>query len=786
MVVRFLMILVCLLPSPWLASATVRNVGSGQQYATIQAGVDAAVAGDEVRIHSGTYNECVETSSNGTQQNPIVITAAAGHNPVWTATCEAGNVRGALHIQNNSYWTINGTLNGGTLTFDGSPGNNPLWAIMAWAHNQDIHGIQIRNVTCRDWATNQTYDDGAGMGCFFFRNNCPGSSNFETRDSLAIGNTITNTGMGIRATGTPNFKAELNTIHDMICVNHGHGERSAWAIKYGRGACPNNESGDQQFRYNNIYNLEVCSADGGINTSCIYCDVGKPGNNIIEYNYCHDNNEGDNSPRFKGLFVEANCGDTTVRYNLVANVAGIGLQSRDPAGSPGHTPETRWYRNTVYDAGDKSLYMRDGNDGSNNCSGGICVIWRGNLFMQTRAAAEYVWVFRPTASSQPLGATLTEWDAEENWYYNSANNPTPFKFEYNASGTPNQDFTFAQWQANCGGCDDTTTHGTNPQFVAETGTVAGDFMNLDTGSPAIDGCGTNSAMGPFLGSAHDCGAFEAHLFGSAATTNSATTLVVTFQSIHGALTACTANRFEVDASITGNNLVPTAVSVSGNQATLTVPTLRNTDVITISAERNACRTVFIPGTPMAVGSAAFTNRTVTNNIGGGTTTAAAASSTTTTTTAAAAATTTGGEIGAWVSGTTHTKPTGSDRLLLIGFCWSQQATSPPLSITSPTYGGQSCTIIDSQLSEEGNAQTLAALARCSETAIAAASTNTIGYTTSETPSSTRPVIVASHFYTDINQSTPVTDSDKAQVENSTTLSTPALTTTNPGVAATIA
>jgi hypothetical protein len=62
------------------AQASLLNVGSGQTYATIQAAFDAAVTGDEVVIHAGTYNGQVGVSGAG--KSNLYIHNAAGEKVV--------------------------------------------------------------------------------------------------------------------------------------------------------------------------------------------------------------------------------------------------------------------------------------------------------------------------------------------------------------------------------------------------------------------------------------------------------------------------------------------------------------------------------------------------------------------------------------------------------------------------------------------------------------------------------------------------------------------------------
>lgn len=59
-----------------LAASADLDVGSGQTYATIQAAVDAATAGDVVRVHAGTYPEDLDLTTSGSSGSPITIRGA--------------------------------------------------------------------------------------------------------------------------------------------------------------------------------------------------------------------------------------------------------------------------------------------------------------------------------------------------------------------------------------------------------------------------------------------------------------------------------------------------------------------------------------------------------------------------------------------------------------------------------------------------------------------------------------------------------------------------------------
>lgn len=89
------------------AGAAVLEVPAG--YPTIQAAVDAAVAGDTIEVSTGVYNEYVSFPSSGTAGNPITLAAKAGHTPVIDGTGLATtDLDGLVFIEDRSYITVRG------------------------------------------------------------------------------------------------------------------------------------------------------------------------------------------------------------------------------------------------------------------------------------------------------------------------------------------------------------------------------------------------------------------------------------------------------------------------------------------------------------------------------------------------------------------------------------------------------------------------------------------------------------------------------------------------------
>jgi parallel beta-helix repeat protein len=128
-------------------SATVLCVddtaGPTQQYATIQAAVNVAIAGDTVLVYDGTYTGFV-VSASGTSSNPIVIKAQGS-----SAVINQPNSRGeGITISNASYVTVEGF----TIT------NIPGYGLASHDATPDspMHGLVIRGNTVQNSGTGST------------------------------------------------------------------------------------------------------------------------------------------------------------------------------------------------------------------------------------------------------------------------------------------------------------------------------------------------------------------------------------------------------------------------------------------------------------------------------------------------------------------------------------------------------------------------------------------------------------------------------------------------------
>lgn len=135
--------------------------------------------------------------------------------------------------------------------------------------------------------------------------------------------------------------------------------------------------------------------------------------------------------------------------------------------------------------------------------------------------------------------------------------------------------------------------------------------------------------------------------------------------------------------------------------------------------------------------------------------------------------------GIWVAGTQHVAPSGANRLGLLFVAQENTPATPPLNISGCTYGGQAGTEVVSVDVPDGQATgtNVIDLWRWNEAAIAAATSATFACTTTDGPQGDKPLQYVSGFFTGVNQTTPVVDSDSAIATAATTLSTSAPLTT---------
>jgi hypothetical protein len=264
-----------LLASGGSAWGAVRTVGSGQSYATIQAAVDAAVAGDVVSVRTAqTYNEQVTLKTSGTSAARISlrndsggeVTVSSGASPV-------------LRLGGTSYWTIQG------LTLRGSGGT------VVGNSSSSCHHITLENCGLyREGGSGTILDIVSGdytvvQDCYLMAQGGSGSGIRMARcsDSVIRGSEITGAsavepstlGDGLMVTGQ-RIVIENNYLHNSLAPHNDGIVVQGWNSSY-----PN--TGDVTVR-NNIVK-DFGGGAGSIYFDAVWGDF--TGTNLVYNNLIH-------------------------------------------------------------------------------------------------------------------------------------------------------------------------------------------------------------------------------------------------------------------------------------------------------------------------------------------------------------------------------------------------------------------------------------------------------------------------------------------------------------------
>lgn len=149
---RTLLGLLVVLFGPWwsLYGAT-RTVGTGGAYSTIQAAINAAVAGDVISIvEAKTYNEKLTLVNNGTNASRITLQNDSGGNVTVSNTSSP-----VVDLAGKDYWTFTGPM---TFKYTGS-GTGPR--VFSNTHSFAIDSFRMTNVT-------GIIDGGSADGCVLY------------------------------------------------------------------------------------------------------------------------------------------------------------------------------------------------------------------------------------------------------------------------------------------------------------------------------------------------------------------------------------------------------------------------------------------------------------------------------------------------------------------------------------------------------------------------------------------------------------------------------------------
>jgi len=199
------------------ATTIVVNQAGGDDYTTIQAGINAAYAGDVVYVKNGTYYECNQITRSGSSESlRITLAAYPGHHPVIDGT--------GVTVPDWKGLIYSGDLSGGTqyITIDGFEIRNTGW--------YGIIGMKCSHWIIRNCKGHNCGAQGKGEPIHF------GQSN----DMLIQNNEVYNSGWnGINIMSGNNNILEYNYSHD----NPYH---------YGMQIITDHTNGVTAFNYNNI------------------------------------------------------------------------------------------------------------------------------------------------------------------------------------------------------------------------------------------------------------------------------------------------------------------------------------------------------------------------------------------------------------------------------------------------------------------------------------------------------------------------------------------------------
>lgn len=260
------------------------TAGASQEYATIQAAVNAASAGNTVVVHAGTYAGFTVNTS-GTADNNRLIVTANGNNVLINS---GGSSQGRVLVSNSDFVTIEG------FTIEGASGYC-LAARDASADNP-MHGVSFQFNTVRNCGSTNIYMS-------------------QAADSLMLGNvsynSLTSHGIYLSNAGSDNVVIKANRCYG----NAKNGLHFNGDISNGGDGLHSNITVDSNVFYDNTAN--GIDADGVYDSLFI--------NNLIY---------GNGGRGIRGFRIDAAAGVRNLTFinNTIVNNAGWGIRLTEDAG----------------------------------------------------------------------------------------------------------------------------------------------------------------------------------------------------------------------------------------------------------------------------------------------------------------------------------------------------------------------------------------------------------------------------------------------------------------------
>jgi hypothetical protein len=314
-----------------------REVGAGQTYTTIQLAINAAVAGDVINVHAGTYTENLTLVNNGTAGNKITLQNNLGDAVLVTRT-----ITPVINIAAKDYWTLTKNTTGSfTVRYTGTQASpKPI-------ENENgvgrTVGLTINGLVLEvAGGTDASGDGGAGISlteasAFTISNNIINvSATTGSHDGIRVifgqtgtisgneifGNVGEATGKledGIVVTGT-NIDIDNNYVHDGFSTgNHADG-----IVVQGDG--PTSPSGASPTQNITITRNRVTNFTQGIYIDCIHNHI--TGTNLMANNI---------------IWEQANFRDTGIANKM----NGIDLDGEQLSGAAGFNINFNIYHNIV-------------------------------------------------------------------------------------------------------------------------------------------------------------------------------------------------------------------------------------------------------------------------------------------------------------------------------------------------------------------------------------------------------------------------------------------------------
>jgi hypothetical protein len=306
-----------------MATITVKAAGGGD-YTTLQAGCDAATAGDTIEVYNGTYNENVDIDTNsGGAGTEITLKAAAGQTPAMNLASGTFFFRPVKNywILDFDNWTFGPTANiAGLIDTAYSGGPQPDHVTVKNVYATDINLLRLYlNSAGGAGITNWTFQD-----CYF---NTGGNGHVIT-----LGNNSNHSGLLVQRcffSGMPATRAGI-VIQDKS-------DATAYAINirnciFDGGIAGIQDSNDAQNGLTlNIYNNTFYN-----NTDGIYLpSVTRTTNYVIKNNIFQDAaNYGIDDPNTTATYdIDYNC----FYSNTTGDIRNASKGANDQDGDPGMT-----------------------------------------------------------------------------------------------------------------------------------------------------------------------------------------------------------------------------------------------------------------------------------------------------------------------------------------------------------------------------------------------------------------------------------------------------------------